>query len=637
MKSHTIILSIALLILLPSCSGNSDSPVAPNPAESTSSNTSTQPVDGNDPQLWGFWDVEWNENSGNFDIVPLRSAEFAVNVIKFINASPANLILNVNSITPEPGGYTTFDVDIGLRHPFPGLDRYIGFDVMGVFMGNGSSQYPGADGYAVGGPNDQQMLNPDGFTRRFNAPEFSGAGQILPLQGYIPGAKGSPGYTPTSVINPYKYYADGLDANSDAFTFLVTSEDNRGSFHPGNTNFRNFKIRMPDTLKKFQYAVVANWEPNVNHPDPPTSLDDFPSSANSQEAVAIKILDTTDAFYVDESTYGGDINLDLTPWDWSAEYGNSMQEYVIKLYSPAWTGAYDVNMTPIAQAEHRYTFNATIPASQLIANGDLPVWIEVKYPVYDYTSPIGVPNDASGSLSAYFKTDVNIMDHDPGVVYDNFVYGIADSNFFTTPENGDTLILVSNMLDLPLQGPNAQNKKVLYYAGRTDSIQTYWELGEFVESLGYDWELVQYDPSTPLQYLDTTGVKMLFIAVFTVNSSIEPFTQNEIQSIKNLLNGGGICIIVFENRFCYQEPYDTHLLDQMLSELEVDFTYPGLFVLNTYPYTDFTPDPILENVESLYSEGASGEWTVFGDGVSLVRGNDNGYVYTTICKSPWKG
>jgi hypothetical protein len=68
----------------------------------------------------------------------------------------------------------------------------------------------------------------------------------------------------------------------------------------------------------------------------------------------------------------------------------------------------------------------------------------------------------------------------------------------------------------------------------------------------------------------------------------------------------------------------------------VDFLYPTLSLYETDPYIDFTPDPILEGVDSL-SAGGSGEFTVFGEGVSLVRGFDEGTLYTTICKSPWKG
>ena len=418
----------SLILAVSSCSGNTNSSAQPNMKANSAVTPLEEQFSSGNTNLWGFWAVSWNPAQNNFDAVPLRSAMLACNVIKFINASDSNLIIKVNSVDHQ-SNWVDFDLDIGFKHPFPGLDIYTGFDVMGVFLGRGSDQYPGPEGFPIAGSNDQQLLNPDGYTRRFNAPEFAGAGMILPLQGYFPGSKGTVGYTPTAVLNPYKYFADGLDADADPFAFLIDNDASRGCFKAGSVNYRNFLVRLPNSLLKFQYAVLANWEPNKNHPKPPATLDDFPSSANAQEAVAIKVLDSSDAYYVSETIYGGDIVLDITPWDWSATCNSTVDEYSIKLFSPAWTGPFDVNMAPTVQGNHNYTFHASMPASMLITNGDQPVWIEVSYPGYDYASPVGVPNDATGPLTAYFKTQVHVLDYDPTVSSGNFVYGFADTAF----------------------------------------------------------------------------------------------------------------------------------------------------------------------------------------------------------------
>jgi hypothetical protein len=608
------------------CSGASLEGVAP------STQTSARTSDSSGPQLWGLWDVEWNPSQDTFEAVPMRSAMFTANVIKFINGSSSNLIIKVNSIDHEPT-WVDFDLDIGFKHPFPGLDIFTGFDVMGVFMGQGSAQYPGPEAFPVAGPNDQQLLNPDGYTRRFNATEFTGAGQIMPLQGFYPGKKGTPDYVPTAVLNPFIYFADGLDADDvDTSAFLAQNAPSRGCFKAGSVNYRNFLVRMPNDLKKFQYAIIANWEPNINHPNPPNTIDDFPPSANAQEAIAISVVDLSDAYYVNETTYGGDIAINITPWDWSATCSDVMAEYSIKLYSSAWTGPYDVYMTPIAQAEHQYTFNAKLPAETLTANGPLPVWIEVDYPDYDFSSPVGVPNDAAGQLAEYFKTEVNVLDHGPTIPSDKFIYGMADSNFFNYCDSGDNKILFTNMLNLPTSEPYASNKKVMLYKGHASNYSDYFQpFQAFVESLGYEYVFVGPEPYVPL---DTTGVKLLLIGVFYGKGG-EYYSPEEIQTIKDFVNGGGVCIIITEFNMCYPEGgIDT--VTQLLLDLKVDFTSPIDGDYHTDPFTDILPDPITVGV-STFVGACTGRFEVFGDGVSLISGidsNGTGIYYTSVCKSP---
>ncbi len=402
---HLASAMFAVLVLFISCSGLSGTVVAPG----TAGKVETGADYTDSTSLWGFWQVEIDPITEEINVVPLRGAEFACNVIKFVNGPPSNLIINVISAIPYPN-HKDFILDVGLSHPFPGLDRYTGFDVMGVFMGNGTAIYPGDGGYPVAGDSDQQLMNPDGYTRRFNAPEFLDAGLIMPLQGYYPGNNGPPGYVPTAVLNPYKYYADDLEPTGDPLAFLQANPAGRGAFRPGSVNYRRFHVRFPNqTGQQFQYAVIANWDVNDNHPDPPGSLDDFPISCNSQEAVLIDIVDLSDAYYVNETNYGGNVILDITPWDWSASAVSGMvEEYEIRAHSSAWSGAYEFDMTPAASGDHWHTFHAEIPVEMLASAGSLPIWIEIVYPDYDYKSPIGVPNDATGNLTSYFLTEAEI-------------------------------------------------------------------------------------------------------------------------------------------------------------------------------------------------------------------------------------
>ncbi len=614
------IMAIFAALLILSCSGSSPESISPdphqNPELSADRSTSTAGSSG----LWGLWDIEWNSGTEEFEITPLRSAELACNVVKFIDGSPSNLVINILSIDPEPD-YTDFLIDVGIQHPFPGLDKFTGFDVLGVFMGQGSSIYPGPGGFTMPGLNDQRILNPDGYTRRFNAPEFTGAGEIMPLQGYYPGSKGTPGYTPTAVLNPYKYFADGLTLDDDALDFLMSNPESRGAFSPGSVNHRCYNLRFPHTTGiKFQYAVIANWELNANHPDPPNSLDDFPINANSEETVVVDILDYSSAYFIDENNFGGDICFEITVWDWSATCDDTMEEYGIKIYCSAWSGAFEVDMTPTEKGDHYHKFLASKPVEVLTSYDLLPVFIEIYYPGLNYANPFGVPNNAAGTLASYFLTVVNVNE-EPA-----WIYGIGDGAYFHWADDCDNSMLITNMLNLPLTGAFADNDKVVWHEGHSKGNVNPSEFGSLVTGLGYTYE---YIPDTPFVPLDVTGLKMLVI--FTPHPPDEPnyFTPEEVQGIKDMVNGGGIVVILIEYSGAYN---DTVILDKLIDDLGVDFSCPTIPVdpYGQYAVDDFTEDPITEGLTKLCGS-AAGCFDIAGDAVSLVR-NDEGL--TLICKSP---
>ena len=81
-------------------------------------------------------------------------------------------------------------VDVGLTHPFPGLDQFTGHDVRGVFIAPGDtvSNYDTAITYTSSTDNQPKLLNPDGYTRWWNPVEF---GVFPPIFSYTPGALGT--------------------------------------------------------------------------------------------------------------------------------------------------------------------------------------------------------------------------------------------------------------------------------------------------------------------------------------------------------------------------------------------------------------------------------------------------------------
>ncbi len=621
-KQSVIIILLSVFAL--SCSGGSGNPVTPGQPDLTSIQVT---ADSDSTQIWGLWQVEFDPGTDEFHAVPLRGAEFACNVIKFINGPPPNLIISLISAVPYPT-HRDFILDIGFSHPFPGLDRYTGFDVMGVFMGNGSAFYPGNGMYPVQGPLDQRLLNPDGYTRRFNATEFFGAGEILPLQGYYPGNNGPPGYVPTAVLNPYKYYSNVTLPTGNAFDLLKADPESRGAFLPGSVNYRRFHVRFPNSTGiQFQYAVIANWDVNVNHPDPPGSLDDFPISCNSQEAVVIDIVDSSDAYFENITTYGGDIILDVTPWDWSAStISGVMEEYELRAYSSAWSGAYDLDMIPTSEGEYWNTFHAEIPVEILTHSGFLPVWIELMYPYFDYTSPVGVPNDATGNLASYFLTEVEIEDHGQQTG-NGFIYSIADVECVNENYFGGNLLFFENLLSMPSDGPYADNMIVKYYEGHSTGYWVYPQaFHDHIESLGYAFDFEAADSAGPL---NADGLKMLLIALFFPTTPQELFTPEEVQEIRNLVQGGGVCILITDHKYCYQS--GTDWMDQLLIDLDAQFTVPHDFYMSApWTATDISPDPSTQGVTD-FNGDCHGYYNVFGDGLSLIRFSEG---RTVVVKSP---
>lgn len=395
------------LLALNSCTGSSDNPVGANLPDNSNQNSLSDGSSG--ALLWGVYDVTIDLESGTAESVPIRSAEFTMNVTKFVDGPPSNLGLNIQSITPGDG-YVDVMLDVSITHPFPNFKAGVGFDVMGVFLSNGTAMYPGNDALMIAGMDDPMLLNSDGYTRWFNAGEFGGDAESTTF-GYTPGTMANGMFIPSANLNPYRYFADGLGPADDAFMWLESNPMMRGSFMPGSTNTRTYELRFPaGTLMSFQYAIVADWK-SAGNPDP--MLGDFPPEANSQEARVLGYEDTSFAYYVD-GDFGGMVVLDVSPWDWSATVnGNDVDEYEIYMYSDAFGDVVPVDISPIGGTENFLTCHVEIPVETLTSNDPIRVWVEIRYMNDDYSNNFGIDNTASGSLAGVFSIDVPVLDFVP--------------------------------------------------------------------------------------------------------------------------------------------------------------------------------------------------------------------------------
>ena len=394
------VLFVALLLatlVVVGCSGGSDSPVAPTADQGiTDAVTHTGQVQ---THLWGYYEVYMDLETMTVEAIPVRGATFAANVVQFLNGNPTALQFNILSTVTNPDSIDV-DLTVGITHPLPGMTEYNGYDVRGIFCGDQSKTLDYGSGlrHAVEGT-DQYMINPDGYSRWFNAAEF----QVSGLMGYTPGDFASRGYNPTATLNPYKYYANGLTATADVWDFLTSTSGN-GVFRSGSTNQRRYELNFT-TAKgvKYGYAVVANWagEDPSDHP------------ANAPEAVGCETVVTPGVYYESETDNGGFLILDMDIFTWADQPDQIIVE------SDVIDGEYQLSeseMVPTGGTETYSTYHVEIPATNVGGPEDSWYWVICEDEDEDYRSeftPTAPGAAPSATLAAFFRFDLEVLEEKP--------------------------------------------------------------------------------------------------------------------------------------------------------------------------------------------------------------------------------
>ena len=291
-----------LMIFAVGCSSGTNNSVEPLiPAEITAASSETH-------QLWGFWQFEANPDEGTLDVVPLREAMLHLNALPFLEPPP---MLNLTLESLQFNG-NIIEADIGLRHPFLGLNEFTGFDVCGVLISNGSVTGYNDPDIRMTGEGDTRLLNPDGWTRWWNPAEFPiNTGTILAYNDGLLGAPDSHADF-NSTLNGYKLFCDDLaDPTAPVSSVDPTS---RCEFSAGQKNVRHFSIEMGGDGLVFNYAVDANWM--FPQGSPPWDVpDDFAPGANRPESWNVAITEDENTLWNDGAENGGDLSLLIDVWD----------------------------------------------------------------------------------------------------------------------------------------------------------------------------------------------------------------------------------------------------------------------------------------------------------------------------------
>jgi hypothetical protein len=405
---HWIAVSAGILFLL-GCAGSipTGNPISPsdNPITASSNQVSSAQT-----HLWGYYDVTIDIPTQTATAAINRQAMFTANVVNFLNGKPPKLGFKINS-TPIGSDFVDVDIDVTLTHPFAGLHQYDGYDVRGVFMGDGSTAVHyngdliaptlGTDQYMLPDPIDGDG-GPDGYTRWYNKTEFSSGG--LQLFNYTPGTMASPNFNGTATLCPYKYFADGLGKSDDLFTWLSANASSHGVFTAGAANTRTYYLRFPNAKGvKYGYAVLANWvgtEPQY-HP------------SNAHEAIAMSISNNSDVYYESPTLNGGDLNFDISLFDWDSTLSAGLlEDYKIFIESTVLNSVYPLSaseMVPVSGGENYSTFHTEIAADNIQSSQDNEYWVIVEETGEDYTNTFGITNLAdTDTLAAFFRNDLHV-------------------------------------------------------------------------------------------------------------------------------------------------------------------------------------------------------------------------------------
>ncbi len=563
----TIILAGMLVIFVAGC-GGSASPTAPN---TTGPELSDSRLAQSNPNefCWGLYDIGIDPVTESIDIIPLRTAMFEANVTKFLHPPLAPINLLTMSIQPGtifPNGYIV--VNISIRHPFPGTNLP-GFDVMGIFMppdGNNVSAWDSSLTFNLPcDPGGARLLNPDGYTRWWNQVEFTSYDTIF---GYTEGAMAVHGFESSSTLNPFKYFADNLDPE-DPFDFPHLNMTDRGSFAtvtPG-INTRRYEIQFPmGPLKpdfRFKYAITSSyWGPEGDF-TPPAETEDFPLSANRAEASQILVSDGgSGAFYENETTYGGDLvlNLEITDWQGMESMDGPVSE-IGGIYAESPTlfdGVVDLMETGIIAYE---PMNPTMSLNGCTINGVTPDGVFDQYLLIIITSAnptdysvqlpdvggFDYPEDAvlaaftvwEAPISPFAPQEEDPCDEGPNLICS------GDGNVFCDDwvEFDDNEQLYRNIITFDLGGPNSDNTVVKYYTGHggnhNNSLIT-GNIKNYTEDEGFTLVDTNEEP------IDTTDCRIIFICLPGDKSSAQPFTQAEYDDLVTFMNEGGRIVITQE-------------------------------------------------------------------------------------------
>lgn len=322
------LLAVFLLFLpaIVSCSSDaSDNPADPGLGNLPTVSNGLEMIEPGRVML-GFFEVVYDPASGEMSALPLRSSQWHINALTFIeNAEwgPAIQFSNISLVD------NVIDIDVSITNPFPGIPQFCGFDLKGVVIGSADMFDPMNPICRWAGTSAAlRLLNADGWVRWWNPTEFPYNGTIFSYKDSIFGTPNATHFL-NATLNGYKVFASGLGSTSPLSHLLMVPPDNlngRAVLHAGAKATRHYKIAFPSSPTnavdfRFNFAIDASH----GLPDGYVFGDyievpgGFPPDANQLEPFVLDVQVPKNTVYLSpEGCTGGELALDIRISDWQA-------------------------------------------------------------------------------------------------------------------------------------------------------------------------------------------------------------------------------------------------------------------------------------------------------------------------------
>jgi len=505
---------------------------------------------------WGIWDISIDPETAEAEVIPDRTAEFNASVVRFLQPPicPVELVtVRVNVFESDiPNGLVTMDV--GLRHPFPGMNQYRGFDVRGIVMSvaDNTGKYDPSTRYYL--PGQTELLNADGYTRWWNQAEFTSVETIF---GYTEGHFAHGGFESNSTLNPFKVFAIGLEPTQP---FYQLDWSTRCTFPVvEGTITRNYRMQFDpvgEPLFSFKYSVDASWSLPDPAYDPEYPIEAYDSMANCQEAYYVAVEEFTEIpYYVDEWVGGGNLDFLLTIGDWQATDGNVLDEIShVWIESPTlFDDPIDVRdtmefieSTHGTQATYRIYLEDMMPAD--LKGQQLLITVESAWPD-SFEPQIGGSGAAfdypDSPLAAYEVVDVPITNLTPQGDY-AYVYFLPDwcaTMRSQCADDSENQLLIYNILRQNIEGYYNDFTHVQIWEGRSHTgYQSAESFIETCDSLGFSVA------RTTNTYFDAGESRAIVCVLWNMSGSPldPPLTQEEATDMQEFIENGGILFFMCE-------------------------------------------------------------------------------------------
>jgi len=318
---------ICLLVSVSCAHGTSTSPATPRFPDITRDQTRQSDTISPGHNLLGYFSVSIDPATCTVETIPMRSPAWHLNAIRFVEPPSGVSHLSFSNIEIEG---RRVSVDVGLYHPFGGLQQFSGFDVKGIVIGGADMVDPtNSDRRWAGGPDGLRLLNADGWTRWWNPNEFEDNGTVFSYRDGMFGTSNvDDGYYDATLCG-YKVFATALGPNDDLTHLLSYPLDDprgRAVFHVNALMMRHYELVFPaddhgDPDLVFNYAIDAC------HGLPPDYLpgqhiivpEGFPPDANQLEPFVVDVLLRTNTSYLSrDGCVGGTLDLSIRVSDWQA-------------------------------------------------------------------------------------------------------------------------------------------------------------------------------------------------------------------------------------------------------------------------------------------------------------------------------